>query len=154
MVLIFCGPSGSGKSTAARIIAQKINAKIYAGKDYLRLAKNENQAWNAFKALLITANEENSNVIYVLAEVEKINDVGTIPGAYIIRFMADLDVLQKRFLLRTKDVSPQIIARMIEIQVHQWQNIDAHYIVDTTSMSEKEIVVKIEEYLMRYKVIG
>ena len=40
MLLIFFGPSCSGKTTVAMIIAARTKAGMWAGKDYLRLARH------------------------------------------------------------------------------------------------------------------
>lgn len=44
MLYVFMGPSCTGKSTAAEIMRKRIGAKIYSGKDYMRLAKVEGDA--------------------------------------------------------------------------------------------------------------
>lgn len=44
MLYIFMGQSCTGKSTVANKLKELIDVEVFAGKDYLRLAKNENEA--------------------------------------------------------------------------------------------------------------
>ena len=71
MLIAIIGENCVGKSTLANKINVKINAKIYSGKDYLRLEKNPSMALEKFKALLkesVTGN----NIIYLITEKEQI----------------------------------------------------------------------------------
>ena len=49
MVIGIIGESCTGKSTLAKIITAKIPCEIFTGKDYLRLAKNEDIAKTMFQ---------------------------------------------------------------------------------------------------------
>lgn len=56
MLLIFMGPSSTGKSTVAELFkTSNEGLQVYTGKDYLRLAKNEHEAWSLFNNMLIEA---------------------------------------------------------------------------------------------------
>ncbi|HBT19177.1 MAG TPA: hypothetical protein DEA52_03890 [Clostridiaceae bacterium] len=69
MVYLFMGPSCTGKSTVAKALQNQLSLTIYEGKDYLRLAKNQGQAYACFSDILLKASEsEASHVIYRLAE--------------------------------------------------------------------------------------
>ncbi len=50
MVIAIFGESCTGKTTLAERLKHALNAEVYAGKDYLRLAKNELMFWNWFRA--------------------------------------------------------------------------------------------------------
>ncbi len=90
MRLCFCGPSGSGKNTCAKNIAKQGRWNIYTGKDYLRLAKNEADAWSKFMAQLKEDDAHGMNSIIVITEIEQVR----------IRFTANEDVLLNRFIAR------------------------------------------------------
>lgn len=47
MVIALMGDNCVGKSTIAECLKQKLNAEVFSGKDYLRLAKNENSRTKA-----------------------------------------------------------------------------------------------------------
>jgi uridine kinase len=55
MVIGIFGESCTGKSTLAERIAASLSCEIYTGKDYLRLAKNENIAKVMFQKKLTAA---------------------------------------------------------------------------------------------------
>ena len=69
MVIGIFGESCTGKSTLAEKIASSLPCEIYTGKDYLRLAKNENIAKVMFQKTLAAA-VNGENIIYVISERE------------------------------------------------------------------------------------
>jgi len=66
------GPSCSGKSSTAEELKKLTDAQIYSGKDYLRMDKNENNAWKLFEERLKEGcNNKDLNsksIIYVISE--------------------------------------------------------------------------------------
>ena len=56
MVIGILGENCSGKSTLATRIKEKFGAEIYSGKDYLRMAKSENEAKARFSEKLRNGN--------------------------------------------------------------------------------------------------
>ena len=52
MLIAIIGENCVGKSTLAHKINEKLGAKIFSGKDYLRLEKNPSAAAETFKAIL------------------------------------------------------------------------------------------------------
>ncbi len=72
MLYVFMGPSCTGKSTAAEIVRKRIGAKIYSGKDYLRLAKAEGDAWRIFYEKMEESSKKESgeSLIFVCTEKE------------------------------------------------------------------------------------
>ena len=52
MVIGIFGEICTGKSTLADKLKESMNAQVYTGKDYLRLAKNEDAAKLAFQTKL------------------------------------------------------------------------------------------------------
>ena len=63
MLIAIFGESCTGKTTLANCINSVANAKIYSGKDYLRMAKSEAEAKRSFQEQL-SASVHGDNVIY------------------------------------------------------------------------------------------
>lgn len=77
MVIAMFGESCTGKSTLAEELKGRLEARVYSGKDFLRLAKSEEQAKAAFRALLARAAEGPETVLYVISEPEHLE---LLPG--------------------------------------------------------------------------
>lgn len=111
MVIGIIGESCTGKSTLAERIARHISCEVVTGKDYLRLAKNENIAKSLFQKKLQAALHE-GNIIYVISEKEHL---GLLPeGAFRILVTADLEVIKARFAERMRGNLPAPVAAMLE----------------------------------------
>jgi cytidylate kinase len=111
MVIGIFGESCTGKSTLAEKIAAGFPCEIYTGKDYLRLAKNENIAKVMFQKKL-TAAINGTNIIYVIAEKEHLP---LLPeGAVRILVTAELDTIKERFAQRMRGNLPAPVAAMLE----------------------------------------
>ena len=93
MLIAIIGENCVGKSTLANKINEKLGAKIYSGKDYLRLEKNPSAAMETFKATLKGA-VQGDNIIYLITEKEHIQ---LLPeGAFRIVLTAELDTIKAR----------------------------------------------------------
>ena len=111
MVIGIFGESCTGKSTLAEKIAASFPCEVFAGKDYLRLAKNENIAKVMFQKKL-TAAVNGENIIYVISEKEHLP---LLPeGALRILVTADLDLIKSRFAQRMHGNLPAPVAAMLE----------------------------------------
>ena len=111
MVIGIFGESCTGKSTLAEKIAISFPCEIFTGKDYLRLAKNENIAKVMFQKKL-TAAVNGENIIYVISEKEHLP---LLPeGAFRILVTADLDLIKSRFAKRMRGNLPVPVATMLE----------------------------------------
>ena len=111
MVIGIFGESCTGKSTLAEKIAASFPCEIYTGKDYLRLAKNENIAKVMFQKKL-TAAVDGENIIYVISEKEHLP---LLPeGALRIFVTADLEQIKSRFAQRMRGDLPAPVAAMLE----------------------------------------
>ena len=111
MVIGIFGESCTGKSTLAQKLAAGFPCDIFTGKDYLRLAKNENIAKVMFQKKL-TAAVNGENIIYVISEKEHLT---LLPeGAIRILVTADLDVIKSRFTQRMRGNLPAPVASMLE----------------------------------------
>lgn len=111
MLVAIIGENCVGKSTLAQKINERLNAKIYTGKDYLRLEKNPAVAEKSFKELLSNA-LLGDNVIYIITEKEHLN---LLPkGAFKILLTAELSVIKQRFKERMRGNLPLPVEKMLE----------------------------------------
>ena len=111
MVIGIFGESCTGKSTLADKIAAGFPCEIFTGKDYLRLAKNENIAKAMFQKKLNAA-VNGENIIYVISEREHLP---LLPeGALRILITADLELIKSRFAQRMRGNLPAPVATMLE----------------------------------------
>ena len=113
MVIGIFGESCTGKSTLAEKIATSFACEVFTGKDYLRLAKNENIAKVMFQKKLNAA-LNGENIIYVISEKEHLP---LLPdGALRILVTADLDLIKSRFAQRMRGNLPAPVAAMLELK--------------------------------------
>ena len=111
MLIGIIGESCTGKSTLAERLKAQLNAEVYTGKDYLRLAKNEAIAQKLFIKRLEEAKNGDS-VIYVITEKEHL---ALLPeGAVRILMTADLELIESRFAQRMRGVLPPPVKTMLE----------------------------------------
>ena len=111
MVIGIFGESCTGKSTLAEAISACIPCEVITGKDYLRLAKNENIAKAMFQKKLAAA-VNGDNIIYVISEMEHLP---LLPeGALRILVTADLELIKDRFAQRMRGNLPAPVAAMLE----------------------------------------
>ena len=111
MVIGIFGESCTGKSTLAEKIATSFPCEVFTGKDYLRLAKNENIAKVMFQKKLSAA-VSCENIIYVISEKEHLS---LLPeGALRILITADLELIKSRFAKRMRGNLPAPVAAMLE----------------------------------------
>lgn len=111
MVIAIFGESCTGKSTLAEKLSVSFPCEIFTGKDYLRLAKNENIAKAMFQKKLKAA-VKGENIIYVISEKEHL---ALLPeGALRILVTADLELIKSRFAQRMHGNLPAPVAAMLE----------------------------------------
>ena len=111
MVIGIFGESCTGKSTLADKISAKYPCEVFTGKDYLRLAKNENIAKLMFQKKLAAA-VHGDNIIYVISEKEHLP---LLPdGAFRILVTADLELIKSRFAQRMQGNLPAPVEAMLE----------------------------------------
>ena len=92
-------------------LKEKLNAEIFTGADYLRLAKNEGVAKKLFQKKLADA-VTGENIIYVIAEKEHL--VLLPEGCVRILATADLETIKTRFAERLHGNLPAPVAAMLE----------------------------------------
>ncbi len=111
MVIGIIGENCSGKSTLAEYMKDTFRAEIVTGKDYLRMAKSEDEARKLFREKLEKA-VAGDNVIYVISEPDHL---ALLPeGAIRILVSADLDTIKERFKARMHGVLPGPVEQMLE----------------------------------------
>ena len=111
MVIGIFGESCTGKSTLADKIAVNFPCEVFTGKDYLRLAKNENIAKAMFRKKLNAA-VTGENIVYVISEMEHLPLLPV--GAFRILVTADLELIKSRFAQRMRGNLPTPVANMLE----------------------------------------
>ena len=124
MVIGIFGESCTGKSTLAERLKGMLNAEVYAGKDYLRFAKNESMAKKLFRKELEAA-VSGKHIIYVISEPEHLP---LLPeGALRVLVTADLELIKTRFASRMKGNLPAAVAAMLE-RKHGCFDGEAHHL--------------------------
>ena len=137
MVIGIIGENCSGKSTLAEAIKDAIGAEIITGKDYLRMAKSENEAILMFKAKLKDALLTDNNIIYVISEKEHIS---LIPdGAVRILVKADINTIKERFKQRMRGNLPAPVEQMLERKHGMFDNEMYDYQFDGVSGALSEM---------------
>ncbi len=109
MVVGIIGESCTGKSTIAKLLAEALGAKVYSGKDYLRLAKGEAEAKRIFREMMC---ESGTPIIYIISEMEHLSLLAE--NAFRVLVTADVDSIKQRFAKRLNGPLPAPISAMIE----------------------------------------
>lgn len=111
MVIGIIGESCTGKSTIAQHLKSLLDAEVYTGKDYLRLAKNEAIAQKLFRKKLENA-ASGTHIIYVISDQGHLQ---LLPEQAIrVLVTADLETIKERFGQRMNGNLPTPVAAMLE----------------------------------------
>ena len=138
MVIGIFGESCTGKSTLAEKIAASFPCEEFTGKDYLRLAKNENIAKVIFRRKLAAA-VNGENIIYVISEKEHLPFLPD--GALRILVTADLDLIKSRFAIRLRGNLPAPVTAMLD-KKHGCFDDEAHDIHVVSEETDLDMVVE------------
>ena len=130
MVIGIIGENCSGKSALAEEIKKAIGAEIMTGKDYLRMAKSENEAVSLFRAKLEAA-VTGEHIIYVISEKEHISFLPD--GAVKILVKTDIDTIKERFRMRMHGNLPAPVEQMLERKHGMFDNGSYDYQFDGKS---------------------
>ncbi len=134
MVIGIIGENCTGKSTVAEHLKSKINAQVFTGKDYLRLAKSEEEAKRLFREKLNAA-VDGEDIIFVIAENELLK---LLPDDAIrILVTADIEVIKERFAKRMNGRLPEPVAKMLEKKHGCFDSIEYDIHVDFGNGGEK-----------------
>lgn len=121
MLIAIIGENCVGKSTLANKLNEKLQAKVYAGKDYLRLEKNPSVAQETFKRMLKEA-VTGGDLLYLITEKEHLS---LLPeGAFRIVLTAQLDVIKERFKERMRGNLPLPLEKMLEAKHGIYDDLD------------------------------
>lgn len=135
MVYCIFGESCTGKSTLAEKISKKTGAVVYTGRDYLRLAKNEDSAKAAFRALL---SAPDAAIVFVITEKEQLS---LLPDdAVKILMTADLDLIKERFALRVGGTLPPSVEKMLEAKHGSFDALPHDHLVHNGVWNELELL--------------
>lgn len=127
MLIAIIGENCVGKSTLANKLQPKLNAKIYSGKDYLRLEKNPSVALEKFK-LILKDSVNGDNIIYLITEKEHLD---LLPeGTFKIVLTAELNVIKKRFKERMRGNLPLPLEKMLEVKHGMYDNLECNIKLD------------------------
>src|SRR5690606_10629541 len=99
LVVVLMGPSSTGKSTVATELGKATGAVIYTGKDYLRLARSEHEAWTKFVGEITTHGQE-TFFIYVTADRQGAERLRGLSDVTFVRCTSHLDTMKVRFAQR------------------------------------------------------
>lgn len=133
MLIAIIGENCVGKSTLADKINEKLGAKIFSGKDYLRLEKSPTAAMETFKATL-QASVDGDNIIYIITEKEHIQFLPE--GAFKIVLTAELDVIKARFKERMRGNLPMPVEKMLEAKHGMYDALDCNIKLDGSYIIE------------------
>ncbi|MGB4589548.1 MAG: hypothetical protein WBI17_10000 [Clostridiaceae bacterium] len=146
MVICFIGESCTGKSAAADEIQMETGAKIFTGKDYLKLAKNEEEAKKAFRRLLESQVNETEMVIFVVSEKE---DLLLVPeDALRILFTADINVIKERFKERMHGHVNPAVEKMLERKAGLFSEVKHDLVIESDKISKEEMNEKLKSFLV------
>ena len=127
MLIAIIGENCVGKSTLANKLNEILNAKIFSGKDYLRLEKNPSMAAETFKAMLKTS-VTGENMIYLITEKEHLT---LLPqGAFQIVLTGELEVIKERFKARIRGNLPLPVEKMLEARHGMYDNLECDLKLD------------------------
>lgn len=145
MVICLMGESCTGKSTAAEDIKNETGAKIFTGKDYLKLAKNEAEAKKAFRSLLESQVSETEVVIFVVSELE---DLSLVPeNALKILFTADINVIKERFKERMRGNLVPPVEKMLERKAGLFSEVQHDLVIESDQIRKEEMNEKLNSFL-------
>lgn len=139
------GPSCSGKSTAGEIVGKRTGAKIYSGKDYLRLAKAEGEAWRVFQEKMVEAagHGKEESLIFVCTEKELFDRISVKENIFTVRFTATPEDIKRRFAELMHGNLPKPLEMMLEKQMHLWEGIEAKLLVNSSSESSEDAAKRV-----------
>ena len=140
MLITIIGESCVGKSTIANKITQFTEFKVFTGKDYLRLAKNQFDAEKQFINLL-NDSVINQNVIFVIAEKEHLSFLPS--GAIRVLVTAPLETIKERFAKRMGGNLPLPVAKMLENKHGIFNDTPHDFLITEQSENLEELIPKI-----------
>ena len=134
MLIAIIGENCVGKSTLANKLNETLHAKLYSGKDYLRLEKNPTAALHRFQELLLQS-VTGEHLIYIITEKEHLK---LLPqGAFTIVLTAELDAIKDRFRTRMRGNLPLPVEKMLEAKHGMYDDLDCSLKLDANYQIEE-----------------
>jgi cytidylate kinase len=148
MVIGIFGESCTGKSSVADELASRLNAIVYTGKDYLKIAKNEANAKKQFIELLKFNEMSDKAIIYVITEKEHLT---FLPDkAFRVLMKAELGIIKERFSKRINRELPAPIIAMLDRTHGMFDADKCDLMFDNSSNSSiSELCIIIEKELSK-----
>lgn len=147
MLYVFAGPSCTGKSAVADLMKTKYGVQAFAGKDFMRMAKNPDEAWKLFYEVLSEASSKESlseaSVVYMVTELDQLEKVKSLTGAHVITFQAAPEVVKSRFASRMGGNMPAPISAMIDKQLETWGKLEGYPCINTTEASVEAVLEQV-----------
>lgn len=147
MLYVFAGPSCTGKSAVADLMKTKYGVQTFAGKDFMRLAKNPDEAWKLFYEVLSEASGKTSlseaSVVYMVTELDQLDKVKGLNDARIITFQAAPEIVKTRFASRMGGNMPAPVSAMIDKQLDTWGKLEGYPCINTTEASVEAVLEQV-----------
>ena len=134
MLFIFMGESCTGKSTIATKVSELKNIKVYTGNEFLKLSKNQDDAWKIFSDKMNRASAQDSlseSIIYVITERDMLSKLQKFECKKI-KFEANLDIIKSRFAERMNNRLPKPIEAMLKRKHKEWLDVSGDLTINTT----------------------
>ena len=135
MVYCIFGESCTGKKALAEKIRRKTDAALYCGKDYLRLGQSEDDAADAFRALL---SEPDARVVYVAEEESQLSFLPK--SAVKILMTADLERIKERSAQSMGKPLPPHVEEILERRHGSFDSLPHDYHVHNGLWNELELI--------------
>ncbi len=141
MVIAIFGESCTGKSTIANQLAKMAPITMYTGKSYMKLAKNEAEAREAFRGLLEDHQKDDALAVYVISEKDQLS---LLPAhAFRVLVTAELAQIQARFAQRMQGNLPTPVADMIERKHGMFDDVPCALHIRSGSQGSEQICERI-----------
>lgn len=138
MVICIFGESCTGKTILSNMLKDKVGAKIYTGRDYLKLSRNPQEGQQIFSKLLKDNVDSDNIIIYVISELEHLS---LIPlGAKRILVTADLKLIKERFSKRMNGHLNPSIEKMLENKHGSFDEIAYDYHLISGSNNNLDVI--------------
>lgn len=140
MAIVLVGPSCSGKSALARALKEELGYKVYQGRDYLNLGRNEQEAWSQFTEMLCDGEK---GIIYVIGNVEKYKLLKQIACTRIFKINAPIAFMKDR--LRAKldmEELPDEFMAKLEEDIENWKDCDEPHTFFMNNSDCIDVIVK------------
>lgn len=129
MIIALIGERCTGKTTIANALAKRTSVELFAGKDYLRMAKNPVEAEELFQNYLRENANEKNLIVILIADTEALK---FLPEHVLkVRCEVPFDTIKERFAKRRHgNLSPEAAA-MLEKNHGMFDDLDVDLSYDT-----------------------